>query len=475
MDDEGGSQQIDLCPDDLNSSASGFASGQSRLDSIATTLSSALRSTAGMAGNDTYGRRFGGKYDAAAAALFHTFSAAVRAVGQASSALVTTANNYVKADHHSNPKGGKGAPKLYPAPTVFTDIMYPDPDPAVGPGHSSVPSVIAKYWPNGHQDRLRDAAQAHRKASTALQALGHGLHQQVASLTDNNSDDSIHAMAAFWAKIWEEGGNADKAPLSAAHQACDRLAKACDQFAHAIDEAHSSTEEKLAGVGIAVGLTSAVGILLTPFTLGASDAGAAALNGAEAAAILGGVELAAEGAVSDIDSIVIADVATELETAAGAVPEIETVDAETTEVSETLDDELAETEAREGSKEGGVDESAKQFNAKERRIADTLKDEGRNVKALKESSESGVRTPDAEVDGRPTEFKSLDEGATPNTVKNQLNSAKGQARDAIIDTRGSGLNEEGAREGLVKFLRNNPPDRMNQIRIIGDGYDITWP
>lgn len=32
-----------------------------------------------------------------------------------------------------------------------------------------------------------------------------------------------------------------------------------------------------------------------------------------------------------------------------------------------------------------------------------------------------------------------------------------------------------ARGGLGKFLRNNPPGRMDYIRIVGDGYDITYP
>ncbi|MGQ4511804.1 hypothetical protein [Streptomyces sp. DW26H14] len=77
------------------------------------------------------------------------------------------------------------------------------------------------------------------------------------SLTDNNSDESVRAMAEFWAKIWQSGGDTRKAPLSAAHDACDSLAAACEKFAHAIDEAHSSTEEKLAGAGVAIGLTTA--------------------------------------------------------------------------------------------------------------------------------------------------------------------------------------------------------------------------
>ncbi|MEU5886419.1 PrsW family glutamic-type intramembrane protease [Streptomyces sp. NPDC047461] len=127
------------------------------------------------------------------------------------------------------------------------------------------------------------------------------------------------------------------------------------------------------------------------------------------------------------------------------------------------------------SRRGSIDESEKTFNPKERRIAEALQNEGRDVKALKESPVEGQRTPDAVVDGVPTEFKTLDPGAAANSVKNTLNTAKKQARDAVVDARGSGLGEMGAREGLEKFLRNNPPGRMNSIRIIGDGYNVIWP
>ncbi|WP_143645223.1 PrsW family glutamic-type intramembrane protease [Streptomyces antioxidans] len=125
--------------------------------------------------------------------------------------------------------------------------------------------------------------------------------------------------------------------------------------------------------------------------------------------------------------------------------------------------------------EGAIDETEKAFSPKERRIAETLQSEGKDVKALKESPVDGIKTPDALVDGVPTEFKTLQPGAASNAVKNTLNTAKKQSRDAVVDARGSGLDESAAREGMGKFLRNNPPGRMSSIRIIGDGYNINWP
>ncbi|MEK8173736.1 hypothetical protein NKH77_46845 [Streptomyces sp. M19] len=74
--------------------------------------------------------------------------------------------------------------------------------------------------------------------------------------------------------------------------------------------------------------------------------------------------------------------------------------------------------------EGSIDETEKAFLPKERKIAETLEAEGRNVKALNESAVDGVKTPDALVDGVPTEFKTLEPGAPPNAVKNTLNTAR---------------------------------------------------
>ncbi|MEU9617407.1 hypothetical protein AB0D56_38785, partial [Streptomyces sp. NPDC048209] len=131
------------------------------------------------------------------------------------------------------------------------------------------------------------------------------------------------------------------------------------------------------------------------------------------------------------------------------------------------------TALREAQESGGasrgashpIDESAKTFDSEERKVADLLAGEGRHVKAVLESRKDGQRTYDALVDGVPTEFKSLRPGATSGTVKNQLNSAKGQAMDAIVDARGSGRVEAAAREGGVKFRVANPRGRMDSCRV----------
>ncbi|MEU7142890.1 hypothetical protein ABZ942_25830 [Nocardia sp. NPDC046473] len=120
---------------------------------------------------------------------------------------------------------------------------------------------------------------------------------------------------------------------------------------------------------------------------------------------------------------------------------------------------------------GKIDETEKAFSPEERKIADLLADEGKDVKSVKEGVD---RTPDSTVDGVPTEFKSLDEGASNVSVKNALNSARGQAEHAIIDARASGISQEEAQRGLNRFLGASP-DKMKGVRIVGDGWEINWP
>jgi hypothetical protein len=84
------------------------------------------------------------------------------------------------------------------------------------------------------------------------------------------------------------------------------------------------------------------------------------------------------------------------------------------------------------------------------------------------------RKPDATVDGVWTEFKSLDPGASNKTVKAALTSAKGQARQAVIDGRGSGLDREEADRGMRRFLGTPHAGRLGAIRIIGDDFDLDW-
>lgn len=135
--------------------------------------------------------------------------------------------------------------------------------------------------------------------------------------------------------------------LTGLHDACDSIANACDGYAKAIDDARSNLETALAGAGIAVAFTTVIGVLLTPFTLGGSDAAAGAADAAEVAAIAGPLVEEFETAVAtEVGTAIAEDVAIDLEATAAAVPDIEAAEAEAADVDEAVDEELTAEEEK---------------------------------------------------------------------------------------------------------------------------------
>ncbi|WP_095987982.1 hypothetical protein [Cystobacter fuscus] len=93
---------------------------------------------------------------------------------------------------------------------------------------------------------------------------------------------------------------------------------------------------------------------------------------------------------------------------------------------------------------------------KNARIDEYLESKGRKAEPNPlEGVEGAGRQGDRFVDGVKTEYKTLDPGASPNTVKNVVNNSirkGGQARNIIIDARGSGLGQEEAAHGISKAM-----------------------
>jgi hypothetical protein len=124
---------------------------------------------------------------------------------------------------------------------------------------------------------------------------------------------------------------------------------------------------------------------------------------------------------------------------------------------------------------GKVIETGGEFSPRERPLADLLAKEGRTVEKLTENHALPGRKADALVDGVKTEFKKLDPGASSATVKDAVNNSirkEGQARNIIIDTRGSGLTEAEARRGLARAA-GITRGKIDSVRLVGDGFDVT--
>ena len=133
-----------------------------------------------------------------------------------------------------------------------------------------------------------------------------------------------------------------------------------------------------------------------------------------------------------------------------------------------------------------VDDSARPFSRPELRVSQFLSGEGHTVVSVAESAVPGQRMYDALVDGQPTEFKVL-EGprngpASNTTVLRALQRANGQFTDldsgqsatVFVDGRGSGLTPAEAQRGLQRWLGTGW-NRISSIRIIGEGWQLTWP
>jgi hypothetical protein len=337
------SGKVDVHPEDVNSAATTFAQQQSALEKAWSTLDDALRANEGMAGNDGGAQNFASRYDPAAKAVWQAFGSGIRTLGGIADGLVTTANNYLKAEAHST--AGGATPKQFPPVGVFSDVMMPDVASAKGAGTSDVPDFLAEYWPNGDPDKLRAAAGAWRAAQSSIGDIVSRLHTAVQGMTDSNNTECLQAMNEFWDSLAKSGD--DKALFTGLQDTCGKIAAACDGYASAIDKAHHDLKVALAEIGVAVVLTTAVGVVLSVFTFGGSDVAAGAADAAEVAAIAEPVVAEFEAAVTaEVESAIAVDVAESLVVAAADAPTIEAVEAETAELDATVEDELAEAEGK---------------------------------------------------------------------------------------------------------------------------------
>ena len=115
-------------------------------------------------------------------------------------------------------------------------------------------------------------------------------------------------------------------------------------------------------------------------------------------------------------------------------------------------------------------------SAKEQRIADFI--ESRTGLKVIPNPAEGVagagRQGDAFIAGVMHEFKTLDPGATSSRIKNVVNSSikrGGQARNIVIDARGSGLSQADAVRGLSRAAGISR-GKLDNITIIGDDFFI---
>lgn len=124
---------------------------------------------------------------------------------------------------------------------------------------------------------------------------------------------------------------------------------------------------------------------------------------------------------------------------------------------------------------GSLERFVEFADPKERSIAEYLENFGRKVeKNPREGLPGFGRQGDAIVDGINYEFKAMDPGGDSKTISNIVSKSVkngGQARNIVIDTRGSGLSREEAQRGVFRALGANP-DKLDNIAVIGEDFFI---
>ena len=296
-----------------------------------------------MAGGDEAGESFAARYDPAVKGLLELLGNGVGAFGGISKGLVATARNYAKAEHHSTVKAGEYI-AAFADPPVFSAVSYGTPSTAAGGHIDGVNRFLAKFWPQGDPDKLRQAAAAFRTAESSLSALGQDAQGVVSDLLASNVAPALDSFETTWNKIWGYGGGS----LGQATTTCTTLANACEQYASRIDTAHHDLEIAAGTVAFVTG----AGVVLTIFSFGISDVAAAAIDAgvAEECGVIA-AEFATEAAI-EVEAAIEADIAVTLEAATAELPEIEVVEAEVEETVATWEEEAAEIESPAGETAG---------------------------------------------------------------------------------------------------------------------------
>ncbi|MFJ7210498.1 hypothetical protein [Amycolatopsis sp. NPDC098790] len=400
----------------------------------------------------------------AVAAFFRAYDV----LGSVAAGIDQAGLNHWNADNSSHP---------HPGPAPWTPLVPPKAggSPAwpslLGPEEWWLPHEVARYVPNADTGKLTNIQLAFEQAGDAVQALAADLKNRMFALVENNDAADVDALNDFWDRL---SGGHDSAIFFVLPQFLQKLSTAFADFRVWVVDTRQRIEDSVRDVVDGAGLGLAIAGIVSILTEGAFDVlvGAAELLGIDVIGVLVGpiAELSA-GAVAVLEGAevlgAVAGGVTAMAMAVDRTPEPNIEQADTTKLGEEL-----------GERTGAIDQSESAFNQAEQKIAERLAGEGHDVKALKPSTEPGVRTPDALVDGTPTEFKTI-EATDPGSTKVMRvldDSARkgGQAREIVVDAQGTSLTREAALEGVQRF-KGLRKDAYDKITIWGDGWTVVGP
>jgi hypothetical protein len=240
-----------------------------------------LQDCGAMAGSDPAGRDWAAAYDRAAATTLGATQDVINGCFKLSAMFAQTARNYEAADAASTVRARQAIEATtarLPDNCVLglaTQIPTASGGSGGGPSHwGLIADLVGHVWPNGHQDRLRAAADAWTASAddlwqrseyvavAAVPAMGHQLPE---------FDDMSTVCNAMYMHVREVAG---------AHRS---LAEACNQLAHHLDEVHAAVEEELWSLIEWTAAIEATGALASVLTLGAAEVPTQAVEAARIA------------------------------------------------------------------------------------------------------------------------------------------------------------------------------------------------
>ncbi|MFJ1936759.1 restriction endonuclease fold toxin-2 domain-containing protein [Kitasatospora sp. NPDC088160] len=307
-----------VTPADMVLSSAGFTDLHNDAAQIYRSLVFSMDEVAGMAGDDDAGRKFAAAYDPAAQKLVDAMAAAVGQLGATANGLYTMALSYLQAE--ADVAASLMAPQKLPAsaaPGCDEEVARAKLHSAVGHNAGgAIHKLLRKFWPQGDPGKLRRAAAGWKAFANLVSRLGGEGDKRVQRVTASSSSSAITGFAQNWAKMHD--GCATAGPLlNSITNAAFKLGLACEAYAKEVEDLRDTLET----LAVTASVVAGVGIALTVFTLGASDAAAAAGEAAivaEAGTAAVAMTAAVEGAA---ELAVLAEAAAVVDTAAaGLIP-----------------------------------------------------------------------------------------------------------------------------------------------------------
>jgi hypothetical protein len=311
-------------PDVIFRSSTEMLATKDYVYAIASGMVGDLAVSAGMAGDDSVAHSFAAKYEPAARTIVQGISSAGEALGLTASKLLIMAISYLEAEDKVAARftgkitTGSFAAKPQQPECERQEVSQALPMVTGSKEVHEIP-VIGKFWPQGNPDHLREAAKAWAKTAELVDDAQANAGNHASPIPVYCSGAAVTAFTDYVKKIYANGPSggtsiADGQPLMEnLSAACRQMEAVCNQYAEAIDTCRNT----LIALGVAAGVITAAGVLLTIFTFGGSDVAAAAADAAlvaDAAAAaealaVAEAELAAAAAIAEAESVIAAELA----------------------------------------------------------------------------------------------------------------------------------------------------------------------